>query len=141
MARFGARTLTLTFPLTKPRKTAGPFWFSSQSHEKMEKETLRACAVLSELQKAYFALADCSRLHKKGIVELKKFKVRDTMTPLLICASARARVLAALPIGALPTVLRPDPCSEESRIACNIFLYSQNKGLRGQWLHLCGTSF
>ncbi|GAA6104075.1 uncharacterized [Tachysurus ichikawai] len=48
----------LTFPLTQPRKTTGPFWFSSQSYEKVEKETLKACDMLSELHKADVVLAD-----------------------------------------------------------------------------------
>lgn len=56
----GQGLLLLTFPLIQPKKTTGPFWFSSQSHEEVEKETLKPCArpVLSKLQKADLALAD-----------------------------------------------------------------------------------
>lgn len=141
MARFEARTRLLTFPLTQPRKTTGPFWFFSQSHEKVEKETFKACArpMLSELQKANLILADsvldCTRQ------ELWKKCVRGIMTPELM--RDHARVLAALPTGTLPTGPRSIPRREMSWITCsdcNIFPNGQNKGLRGQWLRLCATS-
>lgn len=63
----GLGLLLLTFSLTQPRKTTGPFWVLSQSHEKVEKETLKPCArpVLSELQNAELGLTnsvlDCTR--------------------------------------------------------------------------------
>lgn len=54
----GLGLLLLTFPLTQPGKTTGPFWFFSPSHEKVEKETFQACArsMLFELHSADYVL-------------------------------------------------------------------------------------